>query len=439
MARLPGRTLPTGTITFVPSAPIFIVGLPRSGTTLLAAMLARHPAIDCGPETFFFARLPPDLTRLVDPARWPAEAVDYLCSLRLRETPVHELFGRSRRAMEDDLTARPPSLAAMLETLTAARASTAGKSRWAEKTPRHLGRLDLIRATFPDAAVVRLVRDPRDTALSLSRVPFASDSVLVNLHSVCRADAAADPQVRHDPWLLTVRYEDLVTDPEPVLRAVCDFVAERFDARMLMPSESAASLAAGHEWWKGKESQPLDRSRVGVWRDDLDAVDQRVAAVVCYEMIERHGYEGGKEPSGGVAIEPDATGFVGRQEAVVRLLALGGVVLRPRRRGGRLVFWPADGRDPWRLGRTMIGRARNVGRMAVLLARARFGGRPATWVTVSGHAKPSFGSLAAEAFLRLLARRRSREAWLTEVGAAAAEALGSDGPAVDDRRDAAIS
>ncbi|CAN5655807.1 hypothetical protein BH18CHL1_BH18CHL1_09620 [soil metagenome] len=422
----------------MPPAPIFIVGLPRSGTTLLAAMLARHPAIDCGPETFFFARLPQDPARLVDATRWPGEAVDYLCSLRLRDAPVHRLFGRSRADIERDLSARPPSLAAILEALTAARASAAGKSRWAEKTPRHLAHLDLIRRTFPDAAVVRLVRDPRDTALSLARVPFASDSVLVNLHSVGRADAAAEPQVKRHPWLLTVRFEDLVTDPEPVLRAVCDLAAEPFDARMLVPTDEAELLAADHEWWKGKESQGLDRSRVGVWRRDLDPVDQRVAAIVCSEMIERHGYEGATKPAAAIALEPDAVGFVERQEAVTRRLALGGVVVRPRHGGGGqgeqgigparggglpLVFWPADGHDPWRLGRSRARRARSVMRMAALLTGSRLAGRPATRVVTDRRPEPGLAAKAAEALLWSLARSRTEQSWLDEVGAAPAEAL----------------
>lgn len=417
------------------AAPIFIVGLPRSGTTLLAAMLAAHPAIDCGPETFFFARLPRDLTRLTDPATWPGPALVYLCSLRLRDALVHEMYGRTRADMERHLTGRPPSLAVMLEALTAARAAALGKRRWVEKTPRHLGRLRLIRATFPDAAVVRLVRDPRDTALSLTRVPFASDSLLVNLDAVARSDRAAESAARTDPWLLTVRYEDLVLSPEQVLRAVCEFVAEAFDPRMLKPREGAAGLAAAHEWWKGKESGPLDPSRVEAWRREMGATDQRIAAVICHDMIERHGYPEAVLPRTIVAIEPDAPGFIARDERTARRLALGRVVVRPRSAGGGatasssgprgavdLVYWPADGRDPWRLGRTRKRRARSLARMAFLLARRRMTRRPATWVRAPRDPRPRVGTRAAELTLRALARPMAPEAWLRSKGVADREA-----------------
>ncbi|HEV8054365.1 MAG TPA: sulfotransferase, partial [Candidatus Limnocylindrales bacterium] len=299
--------------------PIFIVGLPRSGTTLLATMLDAHHAIDCGPETFFFARLPRDPARLLAPGAWPEPAVDYICSLRLRDSPIHQLYGRTPSQVREALAARPPSLAAMLESLTAARADAAGKQRWAEKTPRHMARVPLIRQTFPDAAIVRVVRDPRAAALSMTRVPFASDSLLVNLYSIERADAAAEPHLRQDRWLLTVRFEDLVRDPTEELRRVCDFVGEPFDERMLSERDATA-LTAGHEWWKQKASEAPDTSRVEAWKTEMSADDQRAAAVICHDMLVRHGYPGAVEPRATVIVEPD--GFVARHEDAARRLAL---------------------------------------------------------------------------------------------------------------------
>src|SRR4051812_2800803 len=65
-----------------PAPPIFIVGVPRSGTTLLSAMLGAHPRLVCGPETHFFhqfgRRDPRAFGRRAD---WPKVAIDYLYSI----------------------------------------------------------------------------------------------------------------------------------------------------------------------------------------------------------------------------------------------------------------------------------------------------------------------------------------------------------------------
>jgi len=412
--------------------PIFIVGLPRSGTTLLASMLSTHPAIDCGPETFFFARLPSDPGPLLDRNDWPDRALDYVCGLRLRDAPVHELYGRTRQDIRDFLVARPPSLAAMLESLTASRAAARGKRRWAEKTPRHLGRLELIRRTYPNAAVLRVVRDPRDAAMSMTRVPFASDSLIANLYLCARAEAAAVPLLTSDARLLTVRYEDLVIDPEAELRRVSRFLGESFDPRMLDPELAPADLAAGHEWWKGKETQPLDRSRVEAWRREMSEADQRIAAVICHEMIRAYGYEDPVTPRGGIVVVPDVRRFVADHEGIARSLALSAIVVHPLGAGRgsapdpgmELAFWPLHGADRWALGRAARVRVRALARMGLILVRRWLARRATVWVRPSrAPSGPTLvapgrdmGTRVAELMLRVLARPVTPEAWLEGLG-----------------------
>src|SRR5262245_44128335 len=120
-----------------PFSPIFVVGVPRSGTTLLAAMLGSHPRLDSGPETFLLTHLRGREREVLDPRDWPRAATRFVCSLRLRDQPVHLLYGRSSEQVAAVLAARPPGIPALFESLTAARAEANGKARWVEKTPRH--------------------------------------------------------------------------------------------------------------------------------------------------------------------------------------------------------------------------------------------------------------------------------------------------------------
>ena len=243
-------------------------------------MLSAHSRLDCGPESRFFARFRHLDARArratLDPATWPGPAVDFIGSLRNQGHPVVELFGLDLRAVREYLASRPPSLAAMLESLTVLHARGAGKARWLEKTPRHLLMTDLLRQLWPEARIVRIVRDPRDVALSLAGLPFAKESVVGNLVRVDQDDRASRDRIAADPLAMTLRYEDLVTEPERELRRICAFVGEEYEPAMLDSRASASAVAAEHEWWKAAVSGPLDHPE----RRSLAARDVRRCAAL---------------------------------------------------------------------------------------------------------------------------------------------------------------
>src|SRR5687768_3229239 len=132
-------------------APVFVVGLPRSGTTLLAAMLGAHSRLDCGPETHFFSHLQRARSdRILTPRTWPRRGVELITSIVVGDTPVHHLFDVSTDELEAFLAARPPSVQVLLESLTAIRAARHRKARWIEKTPNHLLHVEKIRSLYPE-------------------------------------------------------------------------------------------------------------------------------------------------------------------------------------------------------------------------------------------------------------------------------------------------
>jgi hypothetical protein len=371
------------------SRPIFVVGLPRSGTTLLAAMLGAHPHIDCGPETRFFSWLERANTKaLLDAASWPDRATEFVCGLRLQEKPVHGLFGISRDEVRAYLATRRPSIAAMLESLTAQRADRDGKPRWAEKTPRHLESLDRIRASWPEALVVRVVRDPRDVAVSMTRVPFGADSTVVNLCNGLAQDRASRAFFEGDRDCITVRYEDLIADAEGMLRRLCRFLDEDFDSRMLDRRDGADSIAADHEWWKRKAAEPLDSSRAGAWRTEMAPDVARFAALHCRDQLAAYGYEGAREPRRSVAVVPLGDRIAIKHDALLlALAAVDTVVAEPVPLGvgelgehDEIVFWGTPGQIGLSLGKGALARTASIGRLSALLSARRARGRPAIWV-----------------------------------------------------------
>ena len=317
------------------SQPVFVVGGPRSGTTLLAAMLAAHPAFDCGPETHCLSRWarlgPRERARILDERDWPVRATRYVCSLTLGKRPVHALFGLTESDVRSWLATRPPTLASLLESLTEQRAARAGRRRWVEKTPRHLEVPELIAETWPGARIVRIVRDPRDAAVSLTRVPFGTPSLLTNLSVLARMNESGAAFFRTSPQALTLRYEDLVAEPERELRRLCAFVGEDFDPAMIHGREDAGRVAAEHEWWKGDATGPLDRSRVGQWRTEMPPAVQRYAALEPRDVPRRARLRGGR----GAASDGRDRAGRGRARRTLRRRPPATVRRRHRRRAAR--------------------------------------------------------------------------------------------------------
>ena len=153
--------------------PVFVVGVPRSGTTLLSAMLNAHPDIAISPETFFLEWAL--RRRDVDPREeqgferfWD----DYSASKSF------ESLGLDNAVLRNNLPAGGErTFVAIFASILQTYAEAHGEARCGEKTPRHYLYIDTLLEWFPRATVVFVVRDPRAVAASLLRVPWASNDV----------------------------------------------------------------------------------------------------------------------------------------------------------------------------------------------------------------------------------------------------------------------
>ena len=328
-------------------APIFVVGTARSGTTLLAARLAAHPRLDCGHETHFFNKTRRDQRRrAVRDRHWPEQAVELVTRLKLNGHPVHELFQMRTEDIAEDLAKRLPSEGAMLETLTARHAAVRAKSRWIEKTPNHLMHVHQIRAVFPNACIVRIVRDPRAVAVSRSQLPWSSDSFLVNAYAWLLEDTASRHFFARDRRSLTLRYEDLVREPEEQMQRVFQFVGESYDRGAAGRVEDARALIEPGAHWKEKATQPIDATRAGAWESELPADARRAIELVCREAMLSHGYESTPAARRTMHLDPFTFDWVERNEPDV---------LASARHGDRVLpsvlhpLW-----RPWRRGEEVL-------------------------------------------------------------------------------------
>lgn len=316
------------------NSPIFIVGPPRSGTTLLAAMLANHSRIACGPETHFFSKLSlKELQAAVSDREWPKKAVNQLASLHLSGQLVHQLFGLPLTELDQYLQHRSPNIQSMLEALVQAHAQSLGKPRWAEKTPNHLLYIDLIRQLFPDASVIRIIRDPRDVALSLRKLPWASQSILANAYLWQSWIDQSQSFFLADNNTLTLRYEDLISDPKEIMCQVCRFIGEKFEEEMVDTTRAARTVTSPGEPWKSQVFQEIDLSRRYVWRKELPYKLETPINLICFEGLNQFDYEATQKPQKTIRLRIFNRRMIEKNESLI---------LRASKHNLRILFFEND-------------------------------------------------------------------------------------------------
>ena len=260
---------------------VFVVGCPRSGTTLLQSFLAAHPAVHSFPETHFFYRLPADPDAPVGP--------DLLADL----PQVAGFLGRPDTAWPPQPTVRA-AVATFLATADAA-ATAHGATAWVEKTPADLYAVDLIEALVPGARFVHILRDGADvvTSLCTNAAGWGSSYTVDQALDTWSECVAISESHRGRPGHHLVGYADLAQRPEPTLRAVCAAVGLSYDPAMVAGrAEAARGLIKDFEHWKRPNTGPLEYAPRARFAQAFDAatrahIEQRVAAVAPREAVAR--------------------------------------------------------------------------------------------------------------------------------------------------------
>jgi Sulfotransferase family len=267
--------------------PVIVLGVRRSGTTLLRVMLDRNPALAVPDESYFVPQLARRHRGTVDPASFVDD---------LRRLPTLVEWGLSPEVIARRLRAGMTTGEA-ISAVFAAYAAERGKPRWGDKTPLYMQHLPLLERLFPEARFVHLVRDGRDAALSFLSVPAGimtagwghpRDAAGFASQWVTEVRAARDLGARVGPGRYhELRYEALVADPAAELRQVCVFAGLDYDDEMLGYVGQTESARKEHQ-------QRLNEPpRVGVrdWRTGMAADDRAAFEAVAGDQLDELGYE----------------------------------------------------------------------------------------------------------------------------------------------------
>jgi hypothetical protein len=281
--------------------PIFVMGCPRSGTTMVQLMLHAHPNIAIPPETRFVLAAYHERERfgdLADPANRRALArwiVDR------RATGFADL-GLDADQVTDRIVAGPPTLGSALGIVFQAYAERFGKPRWGDKRPAYLSNIDRIRRLFPDAQIVNIVRDGRDCVASLIEMPWHRADIY---HTIAQWAAAVDQSRRAARTLpadsyLEISYERLVASPERELTRLCAYLGEEYHPAMCEPSRVAPVAVPEQKVWHQRTHQPVSTEQVGSWARRLEPAQLALCEALLGRRLRRLGYQ----PSGAGKASP---------------------------------------------------------------------------------------------------------------------------------------
>jgi hypothetical protein len=257
--------------------PIFVGGMPRSGTTLLRVILDSHPNIACGPE--------------------------------LRAIPALATLSRETRRLMGEMLAQyyclPPSelddvFAELVCSFLRPLHERSGKRRIAEKTPANALHFAELRRLFPDSPLIQVIRDGRDAVASVMQMDWTDSRTGKPLavtqdplvaaaawaEHIARGREARDSGARY----FEIRYEDIVRDARTALTPLFEFLEEPWSDDVLAYHSNSKIDLGLNEASAGQVSNGCHANSIGRWRNELGARERSAVKAAAGDLLIELGY-----------------------------------------------------------------------------------------------------------------------------------------------------
>lgn len=274
--------------------PVFMIGAERSGTTLVMALLGSHSRIAVPEVVWYYPRFYPYLHTYGDlrqEANFRTLASEMVFGLK---TPFWGMQVNPRTIVDEVIALAPErSFAGLYAAMHMRFAQSVQKPRWGEKTPHNLYFVEAMHRDFPQAQFIYITRDGRDASVDYMESSFGPTNIYCAAHSWKRCWNAVKEwrEALQDKGLwMDVRYEELVRQPEQVMRRVCAFLSEEFEAGMFDFYKTDLAKARGNSRDHAPLGHAISDKYIGIHKDLLSLRDQRIFTAVAGKELEEAGY-----------------------------------------------------------------------------------------------------------------------------------------------------
>lgn len=270
---------------------IFIVGVGRSGTSLLQSMLSTHPQIQSVPETSFLRRyvIKGRLTKLVlgnkrnhaekilkDDHKLQRSNFDFLKSFKKfcisKDNIDFKIYNDFKSTVCSDY-----------------------KYIFLDKDPKSIEHIPTINKIYPNSKYIQMIRDPRDVLLSRKKAVWSKKKsltthlVAISSHLTLGMKTLSDHEDNLD--FINIKYEDLITKSEITLKSICELIGIEFDIKMLSYSNSSMSLISDNELsWKKETLGPILNRNFNKWQNELSSYEINLVQLCLSRIMSNYSY-----------------------------------------------------------------------------------------------------------------------------------------------------
>jgi len=277
----------------------FIIGRPRSGTTLLRLLFEAHPHVTIPPESPFILSLYKKYGKIT---RWDEAVIREYCEDVFKQRYFEKWLIRKDELLKHLMeSAGESTYQNIVKKTCLAYKSVYDKQEIrliGDKNPGYSLYISRIHKIFPEAKIIHITRDYRDNYLSLINVNFEVPIVpLVVYRWKFALHQAWNLKKQHPDLISSIKYEDLAADPEKHFRELCRFMDIGYDPSVMSfhekKSEVEKAYTGSTEIGVIHKSlmNPISTQRMNLWKTQMSPRDIRIADLVAGKSAEKAGYK----------------------------------------------------------------------------------------------------------------------------------------------------
>ena len=257
--------------------PVFVVGMPRSGTTLVQGILCNTEKYFPIPETHFFSQVAYGLPENL------SEEDLAMIFLRLR--------GKSRIEIDKKILLTLNTQKEVFEFVIGS-FNTENKNTFLEKTPRHVFFYSKILEYYPSAKFICMIREPKNVVSSQKINTKMKKKSIIRMAFLYNKITGAIIRIRDKSNVFLIKYEELTSETEKTIKSLFSFLEIPYSEKVIEKIAAPPEIVQEHEFWKKKniDQEMIQRNNADKWRKFLSPAQANIINFITKSHAKKFGY-----------------------------------------------------------------------------------------------------------------------------------------------------